>query len=105
MDDACLTLYVDQIAITMVNRIYWLYRSIEYSFSYDQYLLYIPYSGKFLRTVNFTVFMDFTSTMKIIFNQACAGRRPARTWFLKIVSVWMSVCVSVCVSAPEAINN
>ena len=31
------------------------------------------------------------------------------TWFLKIVSVWMSVClcacVYVCVSAPEAINN
>ena len=32
-----------------------------------------------------------------------------RTWFLKIVSVLMSVCVCVfvcvCVSAPEAINN
>ena len=26
----------------------------------------IPYSGKFLRTINFAIFMDFTSTMKII---------------------------------------
>ena len=30
-------------------------------------------------------------------NQACAGCRPARAWFLKIVSVQMSVCVCVCV--------
>ena len=32
---------------------------------------------------------------------------PACTWFLKIVSVQRSVCVcvSVCVSAPEAVNN
>ena len=28
-----------------------------------------------------------------------------RAWLLKIVSVWMSVYVYVCVSAPEAINN
>ena len=33
------------------------------------------------------------------------ARRPARAWFLKIVPVRMSVCVFVCVSAPEAINN
>ena len=41
------------------------------------YLLYmlsfghilIPYGGKFLRTINFAVFMDFTSTMKIIFSK------------------------------------
>ena len=26
---------------------------------------YIPYSGKFLRTINFTVFEDFTSASKI----------------------------------------
>ena len=42
-------------------------------------------------------------------NQACAGLWPARTWFLKIDPVRMSVCVFVCVfvcvSAPEAINN
>ena len=30
-------------------------------------------------------------------NQARAGHRPAHTWFLKIASVWMSVCVCVCV--------
>ena len=35
-------------------------------------------------------------------NQVRAGRRPVRTWFLKIDPVWTSVCV--CVSAPEAIN-
>ena len=31
-------------------------------------------------------------------NQACA-------WFLKITLVRMYVCVCVCVSAPEAMNN
>ena len=29
-------------------------------------------------------------------NQACAGHRPSHIWFLKIVSVRTSVCVSVC---------
>ena len=41
-------------------------------------------------------------------NQARAGRRPARAWFLKIDPVrivCMCVCLRVCVSAPEAINN
>ena len=42
-------------------------------------------------------------------NQARAGLRPARAWFLKIdpvrTSVCVCVCVCVCVSAPEAINN
>ena len=41
-----------------------------------------------------------------LLNQACARRRSARTWFLKIDHmriVCMRVCV--CVSAPEAINN
>ena len=40
-------------------------------------------------------------------NQARAGRRPVRAWFLRIASVResMRVCVCVCVSAPEAINN
>ena len=36
-----------------------------------------------------------------VLNQARAGRRPARAWFLKITSVRMYVCVS----APEAMNN
>ena len=35
-------------------------------------------------------------------NQVC---RPAHAWFLKIASVQTSVCVFVCVSAPEATNN
>ena len=43
-------------------------------------------------------------------NQARAGRRPARAWFLRIafvreVSMRVCVCVDVCVSAPEAMNN
>ena len=32
----------------------------------------------------------------IFLNQAHAGRRPARAWFLKIDPVWI-VCMSVCV--------
>ena len=47
-----------------------------------------------------------------LLNQARAGRRPARAWFLKIdpvrivgMRVRVCVCVYVCVSAPEAINN
>ena len=47
--------------------------------------------------------------MLCFLNQARAGRRPARAWFLKIDPVRTSVCVCVyvcvCVSAPEAINN
>ena len=31
--------------------------------------------------------------------------KQARAWFLKITSVRMYVCVCVCVSAPEAMNN
>ena len=49
---------------------------------------------------------------KGLLNQARAGLRPARVWFLKIDSVrivgmraCVCVCVCVCVSAPEAINN
>ena len=43
-------------------------------------------------------------------NQARAGRRPARAWFLEIafvrgVSMRVCVCVCGCVSAPEALNN
>ena len=33
------------------------------------------------------------------------AHRPARAWFLEIVFVKMSVCVGVCVSAPQAIKN
>ena len=51
------------------------------------------------------------SNIQLLFlNQARAGRRPARAWFLKIdpvriVGMRACVCVCVCVSAPEAINN
>ena len=37
-------------------------------------------------------------------NQVHAGHRPVHTWFLKIVSVRMSVCMCMCVR-PEAIDN
>ena len=44
----------------------------------------------------------------VFLNQARAGLRPARAWFLEIDPVrivGMRACVCVCVSAPEAINN
>ena len=43
---------------------------------------------------------------KGLLNQARTGLRPARAWFLEIVSSTnVGVRVCVCVSAPEAINN
>ena len=43
---------------------------------------------------------------KILLNQARAGHRPARAWFLEITFIAPKyVCVYVCVSTPEAINN
>ena len=42
--------------------------------------------------------VDSAEPLKFL-NQACAGRKPAHAWFLKIVSVQMSVCVCVCVFA------
>ena len=41
--------------------------------------------------------------VKELLNQARAGRRPARAWFLRIASV--RELLYACVSAPEAINN
>ena len=39
-------------------------------------------------------------------NQVRAGQRPACAWFLEIAFVReVGVCVCVCVSAPEGINN
>ena len=38
-----------------------------------------------------------TKSKKQFLNQARAGHRPARAWFLKITSVRMYVCVCVCV--------
>ena len=38
-------------------------------------------------------------------NQAHAGHRPARAWFLEIDTVCERLFACVCVSAPEAINN
>ena len=44
----------------------------------------------------------------LFLNQVCAGRRPARAWFLELLLsvtlVRMCVCVHVCVPAPKAIN-
>ena len=70
-----------------------------------------------LRYVNFFLhstvcFVLFLSPVVHLLNQARAGRRPARAWFLRIafvreVSMRVCVCVwmCVCVSAPEAMNN
>ena len=50
-------------------------------------------------------------SVPVLLNQARAGHRPARAWFLEIVFVKTSVCVCVClcvcvcVSAPQAIKN
>jgi len=42
----------------------------------------------------------------MLLNQARAGLRLARDWFLEIAFVRdVSMCMCVCVSAPEAINN
>ena len=53
---------------------------------------------------------DFThiQTIFMLLNQARAILWPAHAWFLKIDPVriiGMRVCVCVCVSTPEAINN
>jgi len=51
---------------------------------------------------------EYYSLFPYFLNQARAGRRPVRDWFLEIAfvrDVCMRVCVCVCVSAPEAINN
>ena len=42
-----------------------------------------------------------------LLNQARTGHRPTRAWFLEIdpVRECLYVCLRVCVSAPEAINN
>ena len=45
-----------------------------------------------------------------LLNQVRAGHKPARAWFpkidpVRIVSMRVRVCLCVCVSAPEAINN
>ena len=51
-------------------------------------------------------------TAILFLNQVRPGHRPARAWFLEIVSVRTSVCVFACVCVcvcvcvrPEAINN
>ena len=44
--------------------------------------------------------------VQILFKPGVCRRRPARDWFLKIDPVRIvSMCVCLCVSAPEAINN
>ena len=45
------------------------------------------------------------ATHAILLNQACTGHRSVCAWFLEFVFVRISVCLRVCVSAPEAINN
>ena len=67
------------------------------------------YTHNIRTTIGFFAEVD-KDLLKVLFlNQARAGRRPARAWFLNIdmvrTSVCVCVCVSVCVSAPRAIKN
>ena len=68
----------------------------------------------YLLNVEIQVNHAFVFWYRRFLNQVCTGRKPAQTWFLKIVSVQMSVCVFVCVCVcvfvcvcvrPKAINN
>ena len=52
----------------------------------------------YLRIIIIILILVFLLFIYILLNQARAGRRPARAWFLKITSVRMYVCVCVCVS-------
>ena len=53
-----------------------------------------------------TIIMQLRNQLLRFLNQARAGRRPARAWFLKIDPVRIvGVRVCVRVSAPEATNN
>ena len=51
--------------------------------------------------------MTTAMTAANIFKPGTPWLGLVHAWFLKIVSVWMSVCLCVCVyvSAPKAINN
>ena len=62
--------------------------------------MHLPFRDRYSQS--FTV-GSYTSQL----NQEHAGHRPAHAWFLRIASVrqLQYVCVCVCVSAPEAINN
>ena len=69
-------------------------------------------SGKDFTVIPSLVYaVGMTKVFEPFLNQAHAGRRPVRAWFLRIASVheclharvFVSVCV--CVSTPEAINN
>ena len=55
-----------------------------------QQLYRLDSTKKLLRTT-------YTAMHTILLNQARAGLRPARAWFLKIDPVRTSVCVCVCV--------
>ena len=76
------------------------------------------YSVTFVHIVH-TIILEYavktsyihTTTPSVLFrqthflNQARAGRRPARAWFLKITSVrmYVCVCVDVCVCPPPGL--
>ena len=80
---------------------------------YCCHCLFRPYSGILVVTLwvlaNIIPIWKFPDCSNLL-NQACAGLRPAHTWFLKIdpvqiVSMCVCVCVFVRVSVPEAIKN
>ena len=47
----------------------------------------------------------FFTVNEVLMRRNLQFLNQARAWFLEIVPVRTSVCVFVCVSAPEAINN
>ena len=52
-----------------------------------------------------TILCNVNIDVQYLLNQAGAGPRLVHSWFLEIALVHASVCVCVCVSAPEGINN
>ena len=57
----------------------------------------ITLSCGIFENIAFACYLSCMAHHTALLNQAHAGHRLARTWFLEIVPVWTSVCVFVCV--------
>ena len=76
----------------------------------ETYLATIFKNGMESRPRSISTEYKLTIFLFAFLSQARAGHRPTRAWFLKIdpvrvVGMCVRVCVCLCVSAPEAINN